>query len=81
MSLSPSASLELGSLGYTAHLAEVRVTLRLLPGVNTVTAVLPREAELDAAPGDPATLALDGGEGGETVLTGTVRGLRHGLRR
>jgi hypothetical protein len=80
MSLSPTASLELGSLGYTAHVAEVLVTLRLLPGVNSFSAVLPREAELDAAPGDPAKLELDGGEGAETVLTGTVRALRHGLR-
>jgi hypothetical protein len=80
MSLSPIASLELGSLGYTAHIAELHVTLRLLPGVNSFSAALPREAELDAAPGDPARLELDGGEGAQTVLTGTVRALRHGLR-
>ena len=80
MTLAPAAAVELGTKGYSAHVAELVVSLRLLPGVNSFAVTLPREAAVDAAPGDTATLTLDGGEGDEPVLDGTVRAVRHGLR-
>ena len=79
MSLSPAASLDLGSLRYDAHLAAVVVRLVPLPGVNSAVVTLPAGVEIEAEPGDTMTLSLDGGEGAKPVLTGKVRALRRGL--
>jgi hypothetical protein len=79
MSLTPAARFVLGNLKYDAHAAEVTATLGLLPCVNRFHVRLPARARLDAAPGDPATLELDGGEGVETVLTGAVAWIRREL--
>ncbi len=80
MSLAPAARLELGGLAYDSHLSAVRVTLAPLPGVSSFRATLPASVELDAAVGDPVTLELNGGEGAETVVTGTLRALRRSHR-
>ncbi|HSD77785.1 MAG TPA: hypothetical protein VLA98_10280 [Solirubrobacteraceae bacterium] len=79
----PSASATLGTLRYDTHAVAVTVELRALPGVNACTVTLPAGVRFEAAPGDPAAIELDGGEGAETVLTGTVRAVRaslHGIR-
>jgi hypothetical protein len=80
MSLSPAASLTLANLRYDAHLLELRVALGLLPVLNRAAAILPPSVRFEAAPGDDAVLDVDGGEGSSTVLSGTVRSVRHGLQ-
>jgi len=81
VTLAPTSVVTLGSKRYETHAEAVRVDLRALPGVNACAITLPAEAGVDAAPGDPAEVELDGGEGAETVLTGTVRAVHRGLRR
>ena len=76
MSLAPAVSLTLGQQLYTSQAVGVSVSLALLPAVNSFRVTLPAATQVDAGPGDPATLALDGGEGQETVLTGKLRMLR-----
>jgi hypothetical protein len=65
----------LGNLRYDSHVADVIVSLALLPRGNSFTVQLPATVEMSAAPGDEAILQLDGGEGAETVITGKVRGV------
>ncbi len=79
MSLAPALSVDLGSYRYATHGASLRLALGLLPDVNAATLELPRGLDVDAAPGDPAVVRLDGGEGEETVLTGVIHALRRGL--
>lgn len=74
-----TASITLGSKRYETHASEVIATLGMLPGVGSFRATLPARAEFSAVPGDDALLHLDGGEGGEDVLTGTVGMVRRGL--
>jgi hypothetical protein len=73
MTLAPSASFTLGDLRYASHAAELSVTLATLPGVSSFRVDLPAAAEVTCQPGDPARLDLDGGEGSQTVLVGSVR--------
>ncbi len=77
--LHATADITLGSKRYQMHASEVIVTLGLLPGVGSFRATLPATAELSATPEDDAILRLDGGEGAETVLTGTIGLMRRGL--
>ncbi|HXG24675.1 MAG TPA: hypothetical protein VNJ09_08990, partial [Chthonomonadales bacterium] len=79
MSLAPSVKLILGNLLYESHVSEVMVELQALPGINRFRAMLPVGVQIEAAPGDAASLELDGGEGRQTVLTGKLRVLRRGL--
>ncbi len=80
MSLIPSSALTLGNLKYDTHLSNLVATMALLPAVNSVVAHLPTSVEISAAPGDPALLELDGGDGASTVLTGSVRGFHRSIR-
>lgn len=66
----------MGNLRYDTHVSSLTADLGLLPAVNHVTAVLPRDVPVDAAPGDPAEIAIDGGDGEAPVLTGTVAVIR-----
>lgn len=77
MSIAPALSVDLGNLRYEMHAPRVRVTLALLPAVSAFDVALPDSARLDAGPGDPAIVRLDGGDGIETVLTGHVRSVCH----
>ncbi len=79
MSLKPAASFILGNYKYDSHAGAIHATLGLLPAVNRFRVALPASAKLEAAPGDAASLDLDGGEGSETVLTGKVVWLRRGV--
>jgi hypothetical protein len=79
MSLAPKASTDLGNFRYEAQMPLVVATLGLLPGVSAFSVTLPVGARLEAGPGDPAVLRLDGGEGEETVLTGRVRSVLRAL--
>jgi len=80
MILAPSASATLGTLRYDAHAVAVHVELRALPGVDAFAVTLPAGVRFEAAPGDPASIDLDGGDGAETVLTGKVRAVRDTLQ-
>ena len=79
MSLSPSATVNLGNLVYDTHVASVRTTLAPLPGVNTFCVTLSSGTQISVAPGASGSLELDGGEGARSVLTGRVRAFRRGL--
>lgn len=70
--MTPTASLTLGAQRFDCHAAAVGVDLSLLPGVGRFMATLPAAAAPSAALGDEVSLDLDGGEGAETVLTGTL---------
>ena len=74
--LAPVATARFGNLRYETHITSLAADLGLLPAVNRVTAVLPRDVPVDAAPGDPAEVSIDGGDGSSTVLTGTVATIR-----
>jgi hypothetical protein len=80
VSLAPAAAVTLGELRYDAHVEAIRVDLRMLPGLNVCAVTLPAAARVDAGPGDAAVIDLDGGEGSETVLTGSVRAVHARLR-
>lgn len=77
--LRPAYALTIGEQQWTQQLVSLDVRLESAPGVGRLTARLPATASPSAAPGDPAVLTLDGGEGSETVFTGVVASLRHAL--
>ncbi|WOD39718.1 contractile injection system protein, VgrG/Pvc8 family [Nodosilinea sp. E11] len=79
MSLSPAITVTLGNLRYTTQVAQVQVELNNLPGVGRFQVTLPPTVELTAVPGDAVELSLEGGEGEELVLTGTVQRVQRGL--
>lgn len=79
--LAAKASVTLGNERFDTHVERLEVTLTTLPGVSSFRAFFPATLPIAAAAGDDASLALDGGEGSELVLTGTVRAIRRGLRR
>lgn len=81
MSLAPACSFVLGNLKYDTHASEISVTLGTLPCVNRFQVRLPAKARFDAAPGDPATLELDGGEGSARVITGEIAAVRRSVLR
>ncbi|HVF14081.1 MAG TPA: hypothetical protein VM942_05735 [Acidimicrobiales bacterium] len=74
--LAAAATARFGNLRYEHQVTSVSADLGLLPAVNRVTVVLPRAVPVDAAPGDPAEISLDGGDGSAAVLTGTVGMIR-----
>jgi hypothetical protein len=79
MTLRPAISVRLGGQRFEAHAAEVRVSLGLLPAVDEARLRLPSGLEIEASPGDEAELTLDGGEGAQVVLTGTLSGRASGF--
>jgi hypothetical protein len=79
MSLSPTAEVTLGNQRFNAHVAAARVNLAPLPAASWFRVILPAAASLQATPGDPAELTLDGGEGAEVVLTGKIRTIKRGV--
>lgn len=81
MTLAPNASIVLGSERFDTHVLRVTVQLAPLPGIGSFRAVFPANVRLSASAGDDATLDLDGGEGAQRVLTGTVRIVRRGVHQ
>lgn len=75
MTLVTGASVTLGNLRYAEQVAAVSAELALLPSVSTAVATFPAAVEVSAAPGDEGSVALHGGEGEATVLTGRVTGI------
>lgn len=80
MTLAPAAALQLGGKRYESHVHWLRVELAALPAVSSLRARLPLAAPVDALAGDDLVVSLDGGEGAETVLSGTLRAVRRTLR-
>ncbi len=80
MTLTTSATATLGRLRYTTQITRVRAQLGLLPTTNTLELGIAAGVEVSADPGDEAVVELDGGDGGATVITGTVAALRRGPR-
>lgn len=72
MSLLLAATVTLGQLLYTEQIRSVRAHLALLPDINRVEVAIAAGVRVDATPGTDAEVALDGGDGGATVITGTV---------
>jgi prophage tail gpP-like protein len=84
MSLAPNVDVTLGGLRYDTHVSSLRVTLTLLPAVNSFSLSLPSGVKFTAAPGDVAELVVDSGDsagdGSQTVLTGKIRSVRRTVR-
>jgi hypothetical protein len=74
--LRPSYALTLGGQRWTEQVTVLEVRLAAAPLPGLLSARLPAGGPVSAAPGDAASLDLDGGEGGATVFTGTVDTLR-----
>ena len=74
--LAPAYSLNVGSQGWTEQLTEVDVHLLAAPLLDHLAASMPAAAPVTAAPGDPVSLSLDGGEGSHEVFTGLVSSVR-----
>ncbi len=72
-------SLTLGNNRYDSHVRRLRVSLSLLPGVNSAVAVLPSSVSFSAATGDDAIVELTAGDTTETVLTGTIKAISRSL--
>lgn len=80
MSLRTATSLVLDRLQYDRQILAVDVDLALLPGTNRAAVAIAAGVRFEAEPGSEASLTLDGGEGGETVLTGTVESVERSQR-
>ena len=74
--LSPALSLRLGDRIYAEQVAGLTLRRARLPGIDRLSVLFPIPVPVDAAPGDPVTLKLDGGEGAETVFTGRLGTIR-----
>lgn len=81
--LNVQVQIQLGSERYDRHAIALRVRRGQLPVLDRAEIELPAAITLRAGLGDPAVVQLDGGEGSETVLRGTITGLTrtlHGVR-
>ncbi len=76
MSLQPSVSATIGNLRYDTHAAQCTASLALFPRGSSAEIRLPAGVRFEAAPGDDASLDVDGGEGSSAILTGKVRAIR-----
>jgi hypothetical protein len=79
--LHPSYALTIGSRKWTQQAERIDVMLGAGPELDRLVALFPAAAPIETGPDDPVVLALDGGDGEETVFTGTVSSLRRGLDR
>jgi hypothetical protein len=79
--LTPTYALTIAGQKWTQQAIAIDLRLAAGPQLDRLTVTFPAEAPLEAAPDDPVTLELDGGEGGETVFTGVVATIRRGLDR
>jgi hypothetical protein len=74
--LTPAFQLRLGDRIYGPQVAALVLRRARLPATDRLEVRLPAAAPVSAAPGDPVSLELDGGEGAEVVFTGRVALLR-----
>lgn len=64
--------LEAGPLAYDSHVTALQLRRVQLPSLDRLVALLPHGVSLEALPGDPVVLDLDGGEGPARVFTGIL---------
>lgn len=81
MSLAPTLSVTLGNLRYDTHALELDACLESLPRGSSVHVSLPYGVRFEAAPGDDASMNVDGGEGSKKLFTGKVRAVHRDFRR
>lgn len=77
--LLPSYALTIAGQLWTQQAIAIDLRLSPAPQCDRLSVTFPAEAPLEAEPDDPVSLVLDGGEGEETVFTGTVASIRRGL--
>ncbi len=75
--LGVAVSLTAGSLRYDTHTLGLTLRRGVLPIIDRLEVSLPAGVRFEAAPDDDVALDLDGGEGAETVFTGTVTAVTH----
>ena len=79
--LRPAYALTLAGQQWTQQAIAIDLRLAAGPHLDRLTVTFPASAPVEAAPGDPVALDLDGGEGAETVFTGVVATIRRSLDR
>lgn len=72
MTLTTSATATFAQSQYTVQILAVDAVMALLPGVNRARVTIAAGAPVDATPGAAAAVALNGGNGEATIITGTV---------
>jgi len=77
--LRPAYSVVLGGQRWTAQLSTVEVRLAMAPMVDVAMVRLPAAAPVSADLDDPVEIELDGGEGADSVFTGSVHTIRREL--
>jgi hypothetical protein len=77
--LTPGYSLVLGQQRWTRQVVRIEVTLAAAPMLNRLTVWLPASAQLQASPGDPASISLNSGEHDATIFTGAIDLVQRGL--
>lgn len=77
--LLPSYALTIARQLWTQQAIAIDLRLAPAPQCDRLSVSFPAEVPIEAEPDDPVSLALDGGEGEETVFTGTVASIRRGL--
>lgn len=78
--LAPSCTVTTGSQSWKEQVVAIELDLAAAPGVDTFRLTLPSGAPLDAAPGDPVRVILDGGEGAHDVFAGRIATITRTLR-
>lgn len=77
--LLPTYALTIAGQLWTQQAIAIDLRLAPAPQFDRLLVSFPAEAPIEAAPDDPVSLVLDGGEGEETVFTGTIASIRRGL--
>ena len=77
--LAPAYELTIAEQRWTQQALAIELLLAAGPRLDRLTVRFPAAAPLAAAPDDPVSLSLDGGEGSEPVFTGVVASLRRSL--
>lgn len=73
MIAAPEISVTLANLRYDSHVFAAQVSQALLPASNSARLLFPARVNIEAAPGDDASMTLTSGEYSETVITGSVK--------
>ncbi|MES2443257.1 MAG: hypothetical protein V4574_10540 [Pseudomonadota bacterium] len=77
--LLPSYALTIAGQLWTQQAIAIDLRLAPAPQFDRLAVSFPAEVPIEAEPDDPVSLVLDGGEGEETVFTGTIASIRRGL--
>jgi hypothetical protein len=75
--LLPSIALTIGSSLYDTQCSSIRLRRTCLPAVDRLEVMFPRNVDFSGALDDTCSLAIDGGEGSETVFSGKITNIEH----